>query len=63
VAPAATAAPRVQEIAPPATPARAAAPPANAVALHRWLSAGTLRSQFILTEILQPPLALREPRE
>ena len=40
-----------------------APPPANAAALHRWLSARTLRSQFILTEILQPPLALREPRQ
>ena len=32
---------------------------ADAAALSRWLTAKTLRSQFILTEILQPPLALR----
>ena len=38
----------------------AAASGANAAALTRWLTADTLRSQFILTEILQPPLALRE---
>jgi hypothetical protein len=31
----------------------------NAVALHRWLTPQTLRRQFILTEVLQPPLALR----
>lgn len=35
---------------------------ANASALSRWLTPKTLRSQFILTEILQPPLALREDR-
>lgn len=34
---------------------------ANAAALSRWLTPTTLRSQFILTEILQPPLALRPP--
>lgn len=33
---------------------------ANAAALSRWLNGKTLRSQFILTEILQPPLALRD---
>jgi hypothetical protein len=53
----------------PAQVAAAAARPAatsssaNAAALSRWLTPKTLRSQFILTEILQPPLALREPRE
>jgi hypothetical protein len=31
----------------------------NAPALHTWLRPGTLRQQFILTEIFQPPLALR----
>ena len=42
--------------------ARTAGPaPADAAALSRWLNARTLRSQFILTEILQPPLALRDP--
>jgi hypothetical protein len=32
---------------------------ANAVAINKWLSPTTLRKQFILTEILQPPLAMR----
>jgi hypothetical protein len=36
---------------------------ANAAALSRWLTPATLRSQFILTEILQPPLALRPPAD
>jgi hypothetical protein len=35
---------------------------AGAESVHRWFRPQTLRSQFILTEILQPPLALREPR-
>lgn len=40
-------------------------PPATATALqlHRWLQPPTLQSQFILTEILQPPVSLRERRE
>lgn len=33
----------------------------SAQALHRWFQPRTLNSQFILTEILQPPLALRPP--
>ena len=41
----------------------AQAPATNATSLARWLRPETLRHQFILTEILQPPLALREPRE
>lgn len=41
----------------------AKAPPVDARALRRWLTPATLRSQFMLTEVLQPPLALREPRE
>ena len=39
------------------------APAARAAAVSKWLTADTLRSQFILTEILQPPLALRERRD
>ena len=35
---------------------------ADAGALRGWLTPGTLRSQFILTEILQPPLAMRSER-
>jgi hypothetical protein len=40
-------------------------PPATATAsaVARWLNPHTLRQQFILTEILQPPLALRPPRD
>jgi hypothetical protein len=34
-------------------------PSANAALLHRWLNPNTLRSQFILTEIFQPPISLR----
>lgn len=50
----------------PATPQRAPAPApagqrASAPALSRWLNPATLRQQFILTEIFQPPLALRDP--
>ena len=47
----------------PPKSARAAGSSANAAALSRWMTPRTLRSQFILTEILQPPLALREPRD
>jgi hypothetical protein len=34
---------------------------ADAVALSRWLRPTTLKQQFILTELFQPPLALRDP--
>ena len=34
---------------------------ANATALRAWLQPMKLRQQFILTEVLQPPLALRDP--
>ena len=44
----------------PTAPARAQAPAANSVSLARWLRPKTMRQQFILTEILQPPLALRD---
>ena len=40
-----------------------ATPSASSTLLHRWMTPRTLRSQFILTEIFQPPLAMREPRE
>ena len=39
-------------------PAKSTSP----LALARWLAPSTLRSQFILAEALQPPLALRRPR-
>lgn len=35
---------------------------ATAASIARWLSPATLHQQFILTEVLQPPLALREHR-
>jgi hypothetical protein len=35
---------------------------ANAPALARWMRPETLRRQFILTEILKPPVGLRPPR-
>ena len=35
----------------------------SAESIAHWLRPATLRQQFILTEILQPPLALRPPRE
>jgi hypothetical protein len=37
-----------------------AKPSANAATLKRWMNPSTLRQQFMLTEIFQPPLALRE---
>jgi hypothetical protein len=33
----------------------------DAAAFRRWLTPATLRQQFLLTEIFQPPLALRAP--
>jgi hypothetical protein len=46
---------------PQQAPARAVpARTASAVSLHRWLTPKTLRQQFILTEVLLPPVALRE---
>ena len=34
----------------------------NAAVINRWLTPSTLQKQFILTEIFQPPLALRGDR-
>jgi hypothetical protein len=34
----------------------------NAAVLRRLMNPKVLRSEFLITEILQPPLALREPR-
>ncbi|MEO6434984.1 MAG: hypothetical protein ABIP55_04390, partial [Tepidisphaeraceae bacterium] len=42
--------------------ARPVAQGVGAPAIARWLVPGTLRKQFILTEVLQAPLALREER-
>lgn len=49
--------------APPVAPVRAAPTGTLAPAISRWLKPETLRQQFILTEIFQPPIALRERRE
>ena len=46
-----------------AAAAAARKPAVTATTLSRWLTPGTLRSQFILTEVLQPPLAMRPDRE
>jgi len=55
--------PAVSRIEPIATPTKPPSPRnrADAPALSRWLRPETLRRQFILTEIFQPPLALRDP--
>jgi hypothetical protein len=43
----------------PASPVPSTSTRVDARALHRWLTPATLRRQFMLTEILQPPVALR----
>lgn len=45
-----------------AAPSTAVASTADASAIARWARPSTLRSQFVLTEILRPPVALRAPR-
>jgi hypothetical protein len=42
---------------------RTASAAVGAAVIRRWLRPGVLRRQFILTELLQPPLALRENHE
>jgi hypothetical protein len=52
-------------MAPPAPAAHAStrqAPHAARADLRHWLTPSILQRQFILTEVLQPPLALREPK-
>jgi outer membrane biosynthesis protein TonB len=56
----------VQRLAPSGAaprPAAAASAKVDANQLKNWLRPQTLREQFILTEILQPPLALRHREE
>jgi hypothetical protein len=61
-------APRGPQPPPPPRAPASIAPPVSAqptrqsfaASLNRWLQPSTLRTQFILTEILQPPLGLRE---
>lgn len=38
-------------------------PRVGATELRNWLKPATMRQQFIVTEILQPPLTMRPPRE
>ncbi|CAN5610054.1 hypothetical protein BH10PLA1_BH10PLA1_05400 [soil metagenome] len=50
---------------PPALPpagraTHVALPAVNAVVLGKWMKPATLRQQFIITEIFQPPLSMRE---
>jgi hypothetical protein len=43
-------------------PTATAAPASvNAATIRRWATPSILQKQFILTEIFQPPLALRRP--
>ncbi|HEV2296639.1 MAG TPA: hypothetical protein VGR35_22540 [Tepidisphaeraceae bacterium] len=61
--------PALEEVA-PTTPyvnitqpaARAKPPTVDATGIKQWMTPATLRHQFILTEILQPPLAMRPDR-
>jgi len=55
-------APRAVQATPAATISRATTNSANAAAIRGWLTPSVLQKQFILTEVLQPPLALREKR-
>jgi hypothetical protein len=43
-----------------AASAAAAGPSVNAAVIRRWANPSVLQKQFILTEIFQPPLAMRE---
>lgn len=60
----ATPPPIVQSVAPAMElrdkPKRPQATSATAVTIAAWLRPHTMRQQFLLTEILQPPLALRD---
>jgi hypothetical protein len=47
-------------VAPPSPPPKPAVVNVDAKVLSRWLRPQTLRTQFIVTEIFQPPVALRE---
>jgi hypothetical protein len=48
------------QVAPPAPRPQVSHVAVDATVLRRWLTPGTLRTQFILTEVFQPPLALRK---
>jgi len=44
----------------PAMPSVQSPRPAFAASLNRWLKPNTLQKQFVITEIFQPPLGLRD---
>lgn len=44
----------------PAPSARPQAPSVNAAVIAKWMTPATLRHQFVITEIFQPPLSMRE---
>lgn len=48
---------------PASSPGAGARPaPADATTLAQWMRPQTLRAQFVLTEVLKPPVGLRAPR-
>jgi hypothetical protein len=49
----------IAQQAPIVSATRTARPAVDAAALANWLRPATLQKQFMLTEILQPPLGLR----
>ena len=53
-------APAPRTAAPAVASVQAARPVAFAASLNRWLQPNTLQKQFVITEIFQPPLALRD---
>jgi hypothetical protein len=73
----AVARPIVTSVPPPPLPTASAKPPVPAAAevttrptstasadrLRKWLTPANLQAQFLFTEILQPPLALRDDRK
>lgn len=51
---------RVVEASPITAAAKPVPPTVAAPTIRRWLTPATLRQQFILTELFQPPLSMRE---
>lgn len=55
-----TPASRIAAAAPAPSPAKRPTVGASATAISSWLRPATLRQQFILTEVFQPPVAMRQ---
>lgn len=55
--------PVVRVSAPAVTPVARRSTTATAATIHAWLKPATMRQQFILTEILRPPIAYRSGSE